>query len=341
MEKRITLLFKEEEWNFLYKLQTIAFIASYTNPSAAPISDILKAMINDRPYKGNDKAEDPKLFEKIKREMKNDVDEEISRLSNLGYSKGNYVLNLYDYDLRSLDMHIKARGEKEKSKLTYSKMVKILVRENMENLSHSITVAANIYTGCIFGIGAYGFLILKNFYEDITDENMKKVAERPEIYTYYDQWIGETSRKIKTDADIMIDFFKLINEKGFPRDFNSFMEERKKYWSIVSYFNYVTAAAGFITSLRVLIYPTNWIPDFIYGSFSDRFPRLTNTAIAVFLLELFLLMQYASIGSYTFYKEENNELDVDVPEDVRSRDHTVLNELHKALEEYNNRVKGQ
>ena len=321
MGKRITLLFTDDEWNFLYNLQTIAFIASYRNPSATPISDILKAMINDRYFVNHIETPDSELLKKIRQEMKNDVDEEISRLGNMGYSKGNYVLNLSDYDLESLKIHIEKRKSNEKNKITESKMVKILVRENMQSLSNSLNVAGNIYISVLFGIGADGYVLLNNVYESVMEEVEKK-PDSLEILIPSGEWFLETARRIQKDLPIVMDFFKLMKENGFPRDFNKYMEERKKYWSIVSYFNYMTAAAGLITSLRILIYPTSWIPDFIFGSFSDRFPGLRDLAIGGFLIGMCNLMRRVVIEGYL----NNNK-------DAIKNDQEV-DELYKIAAEY-------
>lgn len=342
MGKRITLLFTEEEWNFIYNLQTIAFIASYRNPSAAPISDILKAMINDRYYTPTPERPDSELLKKIREEMKHDVDEERSRLGKLGYSKGNYVLNLSDYELESLNIHIKKREGNGKSKITESKMVKILVRENMEKLAYSMNLASNIYIGVLFGIGADGFVLLNNMYQDFLEQLM----EKPKLEGGYDivipggNWFIETSKSIKKDMPIVMDFFKLMKERGFPKDFNSYMEERKKYWSIVSYFNYMTAAAGYITASRILIYPTSWIPDFIYGSFFERFPLLSDAANSAFLLSIYQLMRYTLWGSYLYGEEEYKKVKMNWPKDDLTKDKFTkesqnLDELYKAFEEYN------
>ena len=336
MGKRITLLFTDDEWNFLYNLQTIAFIASYRNPSAAPISDILKAMINDRYFTGNPDPSDIELLKQIRQDIKHDVDEERSRLGNLGYSKGNYVLNLSDYEVESLNIHIKTRKVNGKSKITESKMVKILLRENMENLYNSITVAGNIYIGVLFGIGAEGFVLLNNVYKCALEQLGKKsnLRGRYDISIPNGNWYNETSRNIIKDMPIIKDFFNLIKEMGFPKDFNSYMEERKKYWSIVSYFNYVTAAAGYITALRILLYPTSWIPDFIYGYFSDRFPGLSETAIGLFLVGIYQLMVSATMLSYWYSKEEYIKAGMDMPKDEFARVSKDLDELYKVFNEY-------
>lgn len=342
MGKRITLLFTDDEWNFLYNLQTIAFIASYRNPSAAPISDILKAMINDR-YCTSSERPDSELLKKIKENMKHDIDEERSRLGKLGYSKGNYVLNLGDYELDSLKIHIKKRENNGKNKITESKMVKMLLRENMENLVHSIIVATNIYIGVLFGIGADGFVLLNNAYQ-ATMEQVNKPKKSGDAFWFlipYGEWFINTSREIKKDMPIVMDFFNIIKDRGFPSDFNMYMEERKKYWSIVSYFNYMTAAAGYITALRILIYPTSWIPDFIYGSFYDRFPMLSEIAIATFLFGIYQLMKFTSIGSLMVDEETYNKEKMNLTEEKEGNWMEDVNKLYEAFEEYSKKTIGK
>ena len=339
MVKRVTLLFTDEEWNFLYNLQTIAFIASYRNPSAAPISDILKAMINDRYYTGIPDPATAGILKKIKQDIKHDVDEEISRLGNLGYSKGNYVLNLSDYELESLTLHIKKRQSNEKDKITESKMVKILVKEHMKNLFDSINLAGRIYMGVLFGIGADGYVLLNNFYESLKEYGEKESNSQDlgNIEMRYKVLIPETSTNIKKDLPIVMDFVQLIKERGFPKDFNSFIEERKKYWSIVSYFNYMTASAGYTTSLRILIYPTSWIPDLIYGSFVERFPQLSDIANLFFLLDLFQLLRFSTVVSYIGYKESYKSFKNEnwsFTKDKMNKDFEKLDELYNILEEY-------
>ena len=339
MGKRITLLFTDDEWNFLYHLQTIAFIASYRNPSAAPISDILKAIINDR-YYTTPESPDYKLFKKIKEDMKHDVDEERARLGKLGYSKGNYVLNLSDYELESLKIHIKKRENNGKSKITESKMVKILLRENIENLSKSIIVASYIYIGILFGIGAYGFVLLNNAYRAIMEQVDQPQKSGDDVWFLipYGDWFIKTSREIKKDMPIIMDFFKLMKEEDFPSDFNKYIEERKKYWSIVSYFNYMTAAAGYITSLRILIYPTSWIPDFVYGSFNDRFPKLSEFAISLFLFGIYQLMEFTYIGSLMYEEGGYNKDKINLTRKTTSNEMEDVNKLYKIFEEYNKKT---
>ena len=303
-------------------------------------------MINDRYYNGPIDLPDVGLLKKIKQDMKNDMDEERSRLGNLGYSKGNYVLNLNDYDIESLDIHIKKRESNEKNKITYSKMVKILVREHMKNLYDSINIAGRVYIGVLFGIGPEGFVVLNNFYKALKEPESEK-KDPKDVYNLvmqYKDLITENSTNIKKDMPIVTDFFKLMKEKGFPKDFNSFMEERKKYWSIVSYFNYMTATAGYITSLRILVYPTSWIPDLIYGSFLDRFPQLSDMATAFFLVDVLQLMKHSILASYMGYKASYKNYkteDWNFIKDEMNKDFEKWDELYEIVEEYKKWVEDQ
>jgi hypothetical protein len=342
MPKKITLAFSNEEWNFLYNMQTVSFIGSYRNPSSSPISDILKAIINNKPTFNSNKE----LYESlksVKQEMKRDVDEEIRRLGSLGYSKGNYVLNLDDYTQESLLEHIN-RYEKEKNKkLTESKMVKLLLRDQMEDIIHSIMIGSHIYTSVLFGMGADGLVLIESLQNELmlpgsynskqnsnpNNEHILKI--RPPLV----KWAIEWASLIKKDLPIVKEFFKLLIDRGFPGDFVSYAAERKKHWSIVSYFNYVTALAGLIASLRILIYPTSWVPDLIFGSFYERLPvNINDSASLMFMLEIYNLMHKSVFLSCIRLDESEVPPKLVSYEKFPESESKDLEDIRKLLDEY-------
>ena len=342
MPKKITLAFSNEEWSYLYNLQTVAFIGSYRNPSSSPISDILKAIINNKPT-FNFNRELYESLKSVKQEMKRDVDEEIRRLGSIGYSKGNYVLNLDDYTEESLLEHINRNDNGKTKKLTESKMVKLLLRSHMEDLVNSIIIASHIYTSVLFGMGADGLVLIENLQNELgqpascpSKQNSKSsngdiLKIRPPLV----KWAIEWASLIKKDLPTVKEFFKLLTERGFPRDFENYAAERKKHWSIVSYFNYVTALAGLIASLRVLIYPTSWVPDLIYGSFYERFPvSINDSANLIFMLELYSLMHESVFLSAIRIDESEVPPKLILYEKVPESEMKDLEDIRKLLDEY-------